>query len=250
MHLAAVTRLEELEPSAIEYAGGRAVTQYRGELIPIVPANPGMALAQDGVQPVLLVSDAGRTVGVAIEEVVDIVEERLDVQPIGQGAGIVGTAVIRGQATEIVDVAQFLPVPEGFGAPTASHRPSGRSRIVLLDSAPFYRGMLLPVLNAAGYHVIPLADVDSALAVVRREPVDAIVVDVEAPGRNGFDLAEELRGETRFGRLPIVGLTSRPDSGAIDRARRLAFADLVAKFDRAGLLEALAECASLMEDAA
>lgn len=249
--LAAVTRLEEFETSALETVGARTVAQYRGGLIPILPAHPDMALRGDGIQPVLLFTDSRRTVGIAIDEVVDIVEERLDIQPMGQSDGIVGTAVIRGRATQIVDVAHYLPA-EGPHAAAAVHRPgTARRRVLLVDGAPFFRGMLMPVLKAAGYEVAPLADVDAALALLARgERFDVIVADVEAPGRNGFDLVEECAGDGRNAGVPVIALASQPHSAAIDRARRLGFADFVAKFDRAGLLDAIAESLAPLERAA
>ncbi len=250
--LASVTRLEEFEMAALETVGGRTVTQYRGEIIPILLAQPGMTLRTDGIQPVLLFTEDRRTVGIAIDEVVDIVEERLDIQPIGQASGIIGTAVIRGRSTEIVDVAHYLPsrTLEAGGFP--SHSPGGnRRRVLLVDGAPFFRGMLMPVLKAAGYEVAPLADIDGALALLARgERFDAIVVDVDAPGRNGFDLAEDLAAGGRHPDVPVIALASQLDSSAVDRARRLGLADFVGKFDRKGLLDALVESIEAVETAA
>ncbi|MCZ8102762.1 MAG: hybrid sensor histidine kinase/response regulator [Burkholderiales bacterium] len=249
--LAAVTRLEEFDMATIETVGGRSVAQYRGQIIPILPAHPGMVLRSEGIQPVLLFTDGRRAVGIAIDEVVDIVEERMEILPLGQAPGIVGTAVIRGRATEIVDVAHYLPTAEGGGEAPSRLAGGGRRRILLVDGAPFFRGMLMPVLKAAGYEVAPLADIDGALGLLARgEHFDAIVVDVEAPGRNGFDLAEELRAGGRHAGVPIIALASQLQSSAVDRARRLGLADFVAKFDRAGLLEALSESIDALEDAA
>ncbi|MHB2165839.1 hybrid sensor histidine kinase/response regulator [Alsobacter sp. R-9] len=249
--LAAVTRLEEIETSAFETAGGRIVTQYRGELIPIVTAHPGMALRTEGIQPVLIFTDQERTTGVAIDEVVDIVEERLDIQPMGQAAGVVGTAIIRGRATEILDVAHYLPSPDRDGRGAVASSLGGRRRVLLVDGAPFFRGMLLPVLKAEGYDVVALADVDAALGLIARgERFDAVVADVDTPGRGGFDLAEELAVPGREGSPPVIALASRLQSAAVDRARRLGIAEFVLKFDRGGLLGALAEVLGMVEEAA
>ena len=249
--LAAVTRLEEFDMATIESVGGRSVAQYRGQIIPILPVQPGIPLRSAGIQPVLLFTDSRRAVGIAIDEVVDIVEERLDILPLGQMPGIVGTAVIRGRATEIVDVAHYLPGTGGDDTARPRSAGGGRRRILLVDGAPFFRGMLMPVLKAAGYEVAPLADIDGALGLLARgERFDAILVDVEAPGRNGFDLAEELRADGRHAGMPIIALATQLQSAALDRARRLGLADVVAKFDRAGLLEALSESMHELEDAA
>ncbi|WP_293864300.1 chemotaxis protein CheW [uncultured Alsobacter sp.] len=240
--LAAVTRLEEVDMASIETVAGRKFIQYRGELIPIMQADEGMDLGS-GIRPVLLFSDGQRTAGLVVDEIVDIVEDHFDVKPVGQMPGLLGTAVIRERATEVLDIGYWLASahpdhPEGQAA-----GPAPRSRrIMLLEAAPFFRGMLAPVLKAAGYEVVALAEVDAAIGLLERgEPFDAIVADVEAPGRNGFDLAEELRAGHRLRQPPVIALSARGGSSVVDRARRLELADVVSKFDRPGLLDALAE---------
>jgi two-component system chemotaxis sensor kinase CheA len=240
--LAAVTRLEEVDSSAIETVAGRQFIQYRGEIIPVLQADPAMDLST-GIRPILLFSDGQRMAGLMVDEIVDIVEDHFDVKPVGQMPGLLGTAVIRERATEVLDIGHWLAAahpdaPEGVH-PAGAHR---SRRIMLLEAAPFFRGMLAPVLKAAGYEVVALAEVDAALSLLARgEPFDAIVADVEAPGRNGFDLAEELRAGHRVQLPPVIALSARGGSSVVDRARRLDLADVVSKFDRPGLLDALAE---------
>jgi two-component system chemotaxis sensor kinase CheA len=250
--LAAVTRLEEFDVTAIETVGGRSVAQYRGDLIPIVRASPGMAIRSGGVQPVLVFSEQNRTAGLAVDEIVDIVEDHLDIRATGQGPGIIGSAVIRGRATEIIDLAHYLPLayPDWFQT-TPQGRDARPRRILLVDGAPFFRGLLVPVLKAERYEVVALAEVDAALELLESgEPVDIVVVDIDASERNGFDIAEAIRRDRRLPQVPIVGLASQLRPDALDRARRLGLADVVAKFDRRGLVEALAEAVDAHEIAA
>ena len=51
--------------------------------------------------------------GLVVDEIVDIVEDRLDIQVTSDRVGILGSAVIKGQATEIIDVGHFLPLAFG-----------------------------------------------------------------------------------------------------------------------------------------
>jgi two-component system chemotaxis sensor kinase CheA len=250
--LAAVTRLEEFDVTAIETVGGRNVAQYRGDLIPIVQAAPGMAIRSGGVQPVLVFSEQNRTAGLAVDEIVDIVEDHVEIRATGQGPGVIGSAVIRGRATEIIDLAHYLPLayPDWFET-TPSQRASRPQRILLVDAAPFFRGLLVPVLKAERYEVIALAEVDAALELLERgDPIDLVVADIDAAERNGFDIAEAIRRDRRLPQVPIVGLASQMRPDALDRARRLGLADVVAKFDRKGLIEALAEASEAGEIAA
>jgi two-component system chemotaxis sensor kinase CheA len=70
------------------------------------------------------------------------------------------------------------------------------------------------------------------------------------PDRDGFQLVEALRADARFGALPVIALSSSVNPDAINRARKLRIAEFVAKFDRSGLLSALAETHTALGEAA
>src|SRR5262249_25044090 len=105
--LGAVTRLEVVDASKIELSNGRYVLQYRGGLMPIVTSLVG-SVASEGGQPVLVFTDGERAVGVAVEEILDIVEAALKVELSAVDSGLLGTAVIREKATEVVDIAYHV----------------------------------------------------------------------------------------------------------------------------------------------
>lgn len=249
--LAAVTRLEEIDAQKIETVGGRSVAQYRGDLIPIIAAGD-MRIRSQGVQPVLVFSIADKTAGLAVDEIVDIVEDHLDIRTTGQGPGIIGSAIIRGHATEILDVAHWLPFayPDWFDE-EAPRRPSRARRILLVDGAPFFRGMLVPVIKAAGYEVVALAEIEAALTLLRRgDAFDVVVADLDAPSPNGLALAELAMADHQLVDLPIIGLASRMRPDILERAHALGLIDVVAKFDRGGLIEAIGEAMDQTELAA
>ena len=93
----------------IELSNGRYMVQYRGQLMPLVQIN-GVSVQTQGAQPLLVFSDDGRSMGLVVDEIVDIVEDRLDIEVASDSEGILGSAVIKGQATEIIDVGHFLPL--------------------------------------------------------------------------------------------------------------------------------------------
>jgi two-component system chemotaxis sensor kinase CheA len=61
------------------------------------------------------------------------------------------------------------------------------------------------------------------------------------PEMDGFELAEAVRGEQRFGQIPIIALSSSSSPESIERGRKVGFHDYVAKFDRQSLIAALKE---------
>ncbi len=104
-----ITRLEHIEASQIERMEGRAALQYRGKLMPIlaVAESYGQSPAQheDGyVQPLLVFTGEGYAMGLAVDEIVDVVEDRLQIELSPDRPGVRGTAVVAGKACEILDV--------------------------------------------------------------------------------------------------------------------------------------------------
>ena len=63
---------------------------------------------ENGVQPVLVFTEGGKPIGLAIDEIVDIVEEHLDIELKTEAPGVIGAAIVKGKAVEIVDVSHYL----------------------------------------------------------------------------------------------------------------------------------------------
>ncbi len=151
--LGLVTRLEEIATDKIELSNGRYMVQYREQLMPLVQMD-GVTVQTTGSQPILVFADDGRSMGLVVDEIIDIVEERLHIEVAGSQSGILGSAVIKGQATEVIDVGHFLPMAFADWFSRKEMRPSMTSQSVLLvDDSAFFRNMLAPVLKAAGYKV-------------------------------------------------------------------------------------------------
>jgi len=241
--LSLVTRLEEIDCRKIELSNGRHLVQYRGQLMPLVRVNNEARVRAEGAQPLLVFSDGGRTMGLVVDEIVDIVEDKLDIEVASDTPGVIGSAVIKGQATEVIDVGHFLPLAfeDWFRRKEMSAQALTRSLLFVDDSA-FFRNMLVPVLKAAGYNVTAVAAGEEALALIKKGArFDAIVSDIEMPGMNGFELAEAIRADARSAHVPIIALSSLTSPATIERGRQAGFHDFVAKFDRQGLIAALKE---------
>lgn len=241
--LSLVTRLEEIEASKIEWVGGRPLIQYRGRLMPLVPADASIEIRSEGSQALVVFSDGERAMGLVVDEIVDIVEERLDVEISAERSDLIGSAVLRGRATEIINIAHFLPLAYDDWTRGAGKVQKPTSTLLLVDDSAFFRDMLSPVLKAAGYIVLTAGSAEEALTMmITNSRIDLVVSDLEMPGRSGFDLVAAMRkAEGRVAALPVVGLTGTIGPEAIERARGLGIADLVAKFDRSGLIQALSE---------
>jgi two-component system chemotaxis sensor kinase CheA len=249
--LGLVTRLEEIAVEKIELSNGRHMVQYREQLMPLVQMD-GVEIRAGGSQPILVFADDGRSMGLVVDEIVDIVEERLNIEVTGSQSGILGSAVIKGQATEVIDVGHFLPMAFADWFSRKEMRPSAASQSVLLvDDSAFFRNMLAPVLKAAGYRVRVAPNAQEGLAVLRSgQAFDVVLTDIEMPDMNGFEFAESIRSDAHLSQMPIIGLSSLVSPAAIERGRQAGFHDYVAKFDRPGLIAALKEQTAEMARAA
>jgi two-component system chemotaxis sensor kinase CheA len=241
--LSLITRLEEIDARKIELSNGRHMVQYRGQLMPLVSMNESVRVKGEGAQPLLVFSDGARSMALVVDQIIDIVEDRLDIQVGSDNSGVLGSAIIKGQATEIIDVGHFLPLAfeDWFRRKEQPARARPRS-LLLIDDSPFFRNMLTPVLQAAGYEVTAATSAPEALAMLKDgRAFDVVITDIEMPEMDGFEFAERLRGDPHTADLPVIALSSVVSAEAIERGRRVGFHDYVAKFDRQGLIAALKE---------
>jgi len=203
-------------------------------------------------QPLLVFSDSVHSMGLIVDEIVDIVEDRLNIEVSSERPGVLGSAVIKGQATEIIDIGHFLPLAfeDWFRRKETSVDVSARTLLFVDDSA-FFRNMLTPVLKAAGYEVTAVGGAQEALALLKSgRRFDVLVTDLDMPGMDGFALAKAVRAEARLAEMPIIALSAYGSPEAIERGRQVGFHDFVAKFDRQSLVAALKEQAAELNQAA
>ncbi len=236
--LALVARLEEIPRERIEHCGDALATQYRGRLMPLLPLTGSLDPARTQY-PALVFTDAERSMGLLVDAIVDVVEDRLAIELGAARQGLLGTAVIAGRATEVIDTGYWLT--RAFGdwfRPDAAR--TAPLRLLAVEDSDFFRALLVPALGAAGFDVTAA---DSAAEALRLrdagETFAAIVSDIEMPDMNGFELARVLRAGGAWAHLPLIALSGRATEA--DRAAALAagFTDHVAKFDRDALLATL-----------
>ncbi|HEY1363317.1 MAG TPA: chemotaxis protein CheW [Xanthobacteraceae bacterium] len=241
--LSLVTRLEEIDAVTIEMASGRPLVQYRGQLMPLVPAGEAVQIKATGTQPLLVFSDDRRAIGLLVDEIIDIVDERLEIELATSRPGLIGSAVIKGQATEIIDLTHYLPLAfEDWRGWKEGAEHQGPRSVLLVDDTAFFRDLLGPVLRAAGYAVTAADSAQRALTLLEAgRRFDAVVTDLDMPGMDGFELAAALRGNPETAGLPVIGLASLISPEAIERGKRAGLHDCLAKLDRAALVAALRE---------
>ena len=78
--------------------------------MPLIVSTTRSSQARRRAQPLLVFSDGSALDGAVVDEIVDIVEDNLNIEIASEQPGILGSAMIKGEATEIIDVAHYLPL--------------------------------------------------------------------------------------------------------------------------------------------
>ena len=253
--LALIARLEDIEIDRIEKSNGQHVVQYRGKLMPLVLAEGCEGFRAEGRQPVLVFADGDHSMGLVVDEILDIVEDRVEITLSSDKPGRVGSAIVAEKATDMIDVAWYLN--QAFGEWLQSRdqnsaiAPSRDTRVLLVDDSSFFRNMLKPLLAVAGYRVTSVDGAQEALDLREAgEDFDLIVSDIDMPGMDGFELAKILKTGGRWADVPLVALSSHSSEKHIEKGRKVGFNDYIAKFDRKALLESLSQQLKIQGDAA
>ena len=95
--------------------------------------------------------------------------------------------------------------------------PPTSTRVLVIDDEAPIRLLCRVNLEAEGMQVLEASDGDAGLTTALDELPDVILLDVMMPGRNGWEVAEELLADERTNAIPIVFLTARAE--VKDRAR-------------------------------
>jgi two-component system chemotaxis sensor kinase CheA len=119
--LSTLARLEEFPVAQVEMSGSHWVTQYRGQILPLIRLNVVLekrrnklrvlqappALDSGPIQ-VLVLNHDGRCFGLVVERILDIVEDRADVRSPANRPAVLYSVVIGGRVTELLDIPAIL----------------------------------------------------------------------------------------------------------------------------------------------
>jgi two-component system, sensor histidine kinase and response regulator len=103
------------------------------------------------------------------------------------------------------------------------------TRILVVDDDPILREFASVYLSTPVATVETASDGSTALDLMLKTPFDVVLVDIEMPGMDGFELVRRARTYDSLRHLPLVMLTGREDIESIDRAYNLGATSFVTK---------------------
>jgi two-component system chemotaxis sensor kinase CheA len=210
-----VARLEKIPTNTVERAAGHAVLHYRGDILPLVdlasvlePGSGHDAFAEEIIQ-LIVFTDGARRIGVIVDQIVDIVDEAVTVRRGAAAPGLLGSAVIGGKITDLLDLHAVVSAGGGNWLNPDDIGSQGHT-ILLLDSCLPAREMIAEYLGASGFDVTSANSVGDAMPRIRQSTFDIVIAAVPE-GRSGFDTLKALRRDKQFDRTPILGLVDHPE---------------------------------------
>ncbi|WP_108482133.1 response regulator transcription factor [Oceaniglobus ichthyenteri] len=93
-------------------------------------------------------------------------------------------------------------------------------RVLLIEDEPNIIEAVRFILSRDGWSVDTHADGATALSAVARRVPDVIVLDAMLPGRSGFEILRDLRGDSKTADIPVLMLTARGQQKDRDMAAR------------------------------
>lgn len=233
-----VSRLEVIEAAQVEHAGQANVVQYRGELMRLKTL-PAMAMPTTGSFPTIVFTYDNRTIGLVVDSITDIVEAPVTMKMAASESHCLGSMVIEGKTTDVIDVGFLLEDLMGEIASSQSviEKVSG-VRLLLVEDSVFFRKLITPFLTGVGYDVTEAASAPEALTLMEqaRSGFDAVVTDIEMPEMDGFEFAQRLRLSGAGAHIPVIGFTSTVNDIFKQRALKSGIDAMILKTDREALL--------------
>jgi two-component system cell cycle response regulator DivK len=102
-------------------------------------------------------------------------------------------------------------------------------RILVVEDHEDNRQILRVLLGSAGYKMIEAHDGETALTTAASERPDLILMDIQLPGLDGYEVTRRIKADPALRSIPIIAVTSYALSGDEDKARAAGCAAYVAK---------------------
>jgi len=215
--LALVDRLEEVNLSKIERAAGQTVLYYRDNILPLVSlaktldSTAGETSSIGDTAQIIVFANGHRRVGLIVDQIVDIVNETITVRRANPAPGLLGSAVIAGKITDLIDLHGIALLSGDNWLDGTPDLPVVRPGIILVDPSPVAREMINEFLGFSGYEVIQASTVAEALPKIRHSPAAVLISaqPMSSADQNQLRSARS-KGKSLAG-VPVLGLIENGD---------------------------------------
>jgi len=247
-----IEQVQQLEAEALNRAHALGhLTLQDGSSLPLVYLGRLLELPGDPVgqrlPPVVILRSGHQRLAVHIDEVQPAQE--VVVKEVGamlsRMPGVVGATVLgQGEIIVIIDPVQIDTAVRRTGAGESGPALVQPARMVLaptvlvVDDSVTVRKVTQRLLQREGYTVLLARDGLEAIQVLEDNLPDLVLLDIEMPRMDGFELAARLREQPRLAEIPVVMISSRTADKHREHAARLGVQAFLGKpYDESELLE-------------
>ena len=113
-----------------------------------------------------------------------------------------------------------------------------KRRVLVVDDNQDIRELVMHILDADGFHVFAAENGEGALAILRSNPVDLILLDVMMPGTSGLEVLQEIRTGSlkRLHEVPVIMITAMATTDDVDKALAIGANSYIVKPFRGALI--------------
>jgi chemosensory pili system protein ChpA (sensor histidine kinase/response regulator) len=225
------------------YGGQKYRFQHLGRYL---DGPPAVMPEEDGWMSVILVRAGDHSTALITDEMVG--SQEIVVKPVGpQIAGIKGisgaTILGDGSIVIIIDagvlVREVRPTPY-FDDLDSREQEDRRTLVLVVDDSITVRRVTQRLLERNGMRVLTAKDGIDAVSILQDHRPDVILLDIEMPRMDGYELASHVRNDNRLREVPIIMITSRVSEKHRARAIELGVNDYIGKpYQESELLEAV-----------
>jgi CheY-like chemotaxis protein len=104
-----------------------------------------------------------------------------------------------------------------------------KRKALLVEDNENNRYLMTLMLKQGDIGVVTARDGRSALEIVRTERPDFILLDIQMPEMDGYEVASHLKADPELASIPIIGVSSFAMPGDREKAMRMGFAGYVEK---------------------
>jgi len=216
-----LARSYQATDAAYEYAGNSYRLQHLGTLLNRGGVDPENT--PDRV-PVLLVRIGEMRAALQVEALIG--HREIVVKPLGAQLsrvnGVSGATILGdGRVVFILDPAAILRMGSRVRSPGEEKRRIEKLVVMVVDDSITVRKVTTRLLERHGYNVVTAKDGMDALAQLQDFVPDMMLLDIEMPRMDGFELATHIRNDERLRHIPITMITSRTGDKHRERASQI-----------------------------
>ena len=101
--------------------------------------------------------------------------------------------------------------------------------ILIIEDDTQVRQFAVWLLELEGFHILQAVDGDEGLRLAREQMIALVLLDLRLPGRDGWSLLEEIKGDTNICNIPVIVFTASVGVDSRDKALCMGAADYLTK---------------------